>query len=395
MKRISHCLILSLLFFLPFSLSARDVDPAFGDTIDRTADDFVIASVCIADPTDWSDDILGVAGHAFIRLQCPSFNLDYCFSYEGERINDNLNKYLNGKTKMGMFAVPTDEYLQDYRDWNRTVSEYRLNLPADSKQRLWEIMDNHLTGGIVLRQDLNKYGCAITVVRYVKKALAGTPIVYAPDEQLANLTRREIGYRSMRNHPWIRLAYMLFTDNSYDRNCPLDEKLIVPADLPQVWQRATVEGRQLAAYSGDIVQGATLADNKPWFTPMLVAILMLVITIALSFTRFSKYWEYFLLAIQTLGGLYLIYLWLVMSEYGSSMYLLMILINPLPAILWKWRKYYSLVYAALLLIGTITLACLPHMLVDPAMLVLALSYVVMYCKTGGISKLLPKKKIGQ
>ena len=182
--------ILSLLL-LAASLSAqeqemtvaeRNAAQGFNDTIDRLAPDFVTVSLCVADPTDWRDDALGTAGHAFLRLQCPTFDLDYCFSYEGESVNDNLYRYLNGQTKMGMFAVRTKEYLEDYRRWNRAVHEYRLALPPEAEQRLWEIMDNHITNGITLRQDLNKYGCAITVVKYVKKALEGTPIVYAHNE---------------------------------------------------------------------------------------------------------------------------------------------------------------------------------------------------------------------
>ncbi len=345
---------------------------------DRSAEDFVLVSLCIADPTDWRDDALGTSGHAFLRLQCPYYSLDYCFSYEGERVNDNLHRYITGNTKMGMFAVPTEEYLEDYNKWNRSIHEYLLNLPPKAEVRLWEIMDNHLTAGITLRQDLNKYGCAITVVKYIKQALASTPIVYAPSE-LDNLTRREIGYRSLEKHPWIRLTSMIFTDNRYDRLCPIDEKLIVPADLAEVWCNASVDGRHLATYNGDIVSGAPIDNCKPWFTPMLLVVLLLIITIAFAFTRY-KWWDITMVVVQALVGLVLIYLWIVMKEFGSAAYIVMALMNPLPLLLWKWRKYWGLPYAALLLIGVIILALLPHMLVDPAILVLALSYIVIFGK---------------
>ena len=191
MKRVYTILLLLVAFSLvamaqekQLSVAERNAAQGFNDTIDRLAPDFVLVSLCVADPTDYKDDALGTSGHAFLRMQCPTFGLDYCFSYEGESVNDNLYRYLSGQTKMGMFAVRTDEYLEDYRCWNRSVHEYRLALPPEAEQRLWEIMDNHLTNGIVLRQDLNKYGCAITVVRYLKKALEDTQIVYAYDEQM-------------------------------------------------------------------------------------------------------------------------------------------------------------------------------------------------------------------
>jgi len=373
-------LVAILLIFTSLSVTFADaVDPLFGDTIDRNAEDFVLVSLCVADPTDWRDDVLGVSGHAFLRLQCPTFNLDFCFSYEGENVNDNMFRYLSGDTKMGMFAVPTEEYLQDYNRWNRSVHEYRLNLPPQVEQRLWEIMDNHLTGKILLRQDLNKYGCAITVVKYVKKALNGKPIAYAPDPELERMTRREIGYRSLEAHPWMRLFSMLLTDNRYNDNCPLDEKLIVPSDLAEVWQKATLDDKPFAVYLGDVVEGAELTNNKTWLTPMLVALIILLLTICFALTRY-QFWDWTLLALQTFGGILLIAFLIVSVVSGSSIYILLVLLNPLPAILWYWRKYWGIVYSAVLLLGTIVLACQPHMLIDPAMLVLALAYVILYAK---------------
>lgn len=383
-------LSLSSIWGQQMSVAERNAAQGFNDTIDRLAPDFVKVSLCIADPTDYREDALGTSGHAFLRLQCPTFGLDYCFSYEGENVNDNLFRYLSGQTKMGMFAFHTDEYLEDYRQWNRSVHEYALALPPEAEQRLWEIMDNHLTNGIVLRHDLNKYGCAITVVRYVKQALMDIPINYAPDSELESMSRREIGYRSLANYPWLRLTSMIFTDNKADANIPLDEKLIIPADLAEVWQHASVQNQQFATYVGDLVEGVPLDEAKPWFSPMLAAIFIVLITICFAFTKYS-YWDWVLLVGQAIYGLVLIFLWIVMREFGSAAYILMVLFNPLPLILWRWRKHWVLPYAILLIIGIVVLACLPHMLVDPAFLVIAIAYVIMFAKDSIKSFIISRK----
>ena len=277
----------ALVYGHEMSVAERNAAQGFNDTIDRLAPDFVTVSLCIADPTDWRDDVLGMAGHAFLRLQCPTFGLDYCFSYEGENVNDNLYRYLSGQTKMGMFAVPTNEYMEDYRKWNRSVHEYFLTMPPEAELRLWEIMDNHTTNKISLRHDLKKYGCAITVVRYVKQALADVPIVYATDEELEYMTPREIGYRSLENEPWLRLVYLIAVDDS-SRDLPLDEKLVIPADLARVWQHATVQDQPFAVYTGDLVEGAPLNNNKPWFTPQVCGILLLIIAIGVVWAVIRK-----------------------------------------------------------------------------------------------------------
>ena len=383
MKRLNIVLLIlassAAIWAQEMTVAERNAAQGFNDTIDRLAPDFVTVSLCVADPTDFKDDALGMAGHAFLRLQCPIFGLDHCFSYEGERVNDNMYRYLSGQTKMGMFRAQTNDYLEDFHKWNRSVHEYRLNMPPETEQRLWEIMDNHTTNKISLRHDLNKYGCAITVVKFVKQALAETSIIYAHDEQMEQMTRREIGYRSLVNHPWLRLTSMIFTDNKADDNLPIDEKLIIPADLAEVWQHATVEGKPFATYVGDMVEGAPLDNSKPWFTPILAAILILLITIGFAFTCYP-YWDWFLLGVQAIFGCILIFLWIIMREFGEAAYILMVLFNPLPLILWRWRNYWALPYAIVLAIGIIVLLCLPHMLVDPAFLMLGWAYVVLFSK---------------
>lgn len=385
MKRLQTIFLLLAFALMVFgqekemTVAERNAAQGFNDTIDRLDPDFVLVSLCIADPTDWHDDPLGVAGHAFLRLQCPTFGLDHCFSYEGENVNDDLFKYLRGETKMGMFRVETNDYLEDYRKWNRSVHEYRLNMPPEAEQRLWEIMDNHTTNKISLTQDLNKYGCAITAVKYVKRALRGVPIVYAPNAELEYMTPREIGYRSLTNHPWMRLIYLVFADNASGSDIPLDEKLIIPANLAAVWQQATVNGQPFAVYIGDIVEGAPLDNSKPWFTPIMLAILILLITIGMAFTRYP-YWDWFLLGMQAIIGILLIVLWCIMPHFGGPAFILIALFNPLPAMGWYWHRYWALPYAGFLFVGIVILTFWPHMVIDPFFLVLALSYVVIGAK---------------
>lgn len=237
-----HHIILSLLCALcSLSLHAREIDPLFGDTIDRTAEDFVIASVCVVDPTDIRDDLLGIWGHAWIRLQCPIFNLDVCFSYESESANDNFARFLKGDLKMGLFACQTFEYIKDYQTWNRAVHEYHLNLPPDAEQRLWEIMDNHVTNDITLEHDLARYGCANTVVHYVEMAL--------------------------------RPQYHI----RYPKNVPFDKDRCSPRQLAEVWCQSTINNEPLLTYIGDLTEAPTPSWFAIWGLPIAIALFVLIV----------------------------------------------------------------------------------------------------------------------
>lgn len=360
------------------SVAERNAQMGFNDTIDRLAEDFVSVSLMVADPTDWRDDVLGVQGHAFLRLQCPVFDLDYCFSYESESVNTQLSKYAKGQLKMGMFAIPTDEYLEDYRNWNRAVHEYRLNLPPEVETRLWEIMDNKLSKGLSMKLDLSRRGCAISAVHFIKAALQDIPIVYPQGTRYETLSRREILYQDLEAHPWLRLISGIMVPNAYDKDCPIDEKLIVPADLAEIWMQSTVNGTVFAEYVGDIVQSSYVEENEPPFiTPQKLAWAILLITILLIALGL-KWWSWVLLGIQFLLGILLLYAALFTQQFVGAAWFMMVLFNPLPLLLWKWRKYWQLPYAVVLLIEAVVLICWPHMLVEPSYLILILSYIVLF-----------------
>ena len=383
-KKIALCLLFAAYAVMAIGQESREISVAernaqmgFNDTIDRLADDFVLVSLMVADPTDWRDDMLGTQGHAFLRLQCPIFNLDYCFSYESENVNTQLSKYAKGKLKMGMFAFPTNEYLEDYRKWNRAVHEYRLNLPPEVDIRLWEIMDNKLSRGLSLKLDLSRRGCAISAVHFIKAALRDIPIVYPEGTRYETLSQREIMYQDLDMHPWWRLALGVVVSDANDKDTSIDEKLIVPADLAEIWQQSTVNGLVFAEYIGDIMLSNYLEPEPPFFTPQKLAWAILLITLLLIALRL-KWWKWVLMGVQCLVGVVLLYLALCTQLFSSAGWLMLVLFNPLPLLLWKWRRYWQLPYAIILLIEALVLICWPHMLVDPAYIVLLLSYIVLF-----------------
>jgi hypothetical protein len=259
------------------SVAERNAQQGFNDTIDRLAPDFVKVSLCIADPTDQTQDYLGITGHAFLRLQCPTFGLDYCFSYESEKIKGQLWDYLTGKLKMGMFAVPTNEYLEDYRVWKRAVHEYHLNLPPEAEQRLWEQMDNHMMSERDIQMNLVKFGCTNTILRYVEKALSPTQIKYNWPEKYLTKSAMEIAEEHVGNYPWTFLGLRLTAGREYAQMVSPKQKVLFPTDLLEVWSSATIDGEPMLEYVGDLVEAEPVEVEKPWFTPQVCGILLLIL----------------------------------------------------------------------------------------------------------------------
>lgn len=281
----------SIFFLLLFCLSLwaqdtqtvaeRNAAQGFNDTIDRLAPDFVLVSLCVADPTDMTQDYLGVTGHAFLRLQCPIFGLDYCFSYESEKIKGQLFDYLTGKLRMKMLAIGTDDYIEDYCIWKRAVHEYRINMPPEAEQRLWEQMDNHMLAEKDMQMDLIKFGCTNTLLRYVERALLPDTITYQWPEKFYTQSAMEIAEDHLYDYPWTTLGLRLTTSDELKRLRTPKQKVIFPTDLLEVWSLATINGEPMLTYIGDLVKADFVVAKRPWFTPQVCAVFIGVLVMGL------------------------------------------------------------------------------------------------------------------
>ena len=137
MTRNLYILLTTLLLIVAgtFSVSAQIVDAegqyvdtVFNDNVDRTAEDFVIASILISDPIE---GMLSLAGHTAIRVQCPVFYLDYVYHYIMIHKEDSISEtraLLTGQFYVQMVADTFATYVHHSEEINRGLTEYRLYL---------------------------------------------------------------------------------------------------------------------------------------------------------------------------------------------------------------------------------------------------------------------------
>lgn len=381
--------LLRKVFFVLFSLAMplhllaqqeQVVDTLSYDSIDRSDENFITASICFADPTDWRDDFLGVLGHAFIRLQCPTFGYDYSFSYESENAKTEMARFLKGKLRMGMFREQCPEYIKTFKTWNCAIHEYKLNLSPEAEQKLWEILDNQVDEGEDLQFDLVRRGCTQTLVRFVETALGTTRIEYPEWADEYKYTRRQIINQRLEPYPWIRfLLSDLLIDEDFNSDVSNEEKILYPAQLAEAWQKATVDGKPLLQYKGDLVKAPAPLVENTLITPIAVAVLLLIIAIVSTFTK-KQYVDYALLGMQCVVGVLLCWFVFMSNLPGSRGANLLPFYNPLLLLMWRWRKYWRVLYAIMLLTWECYLIFSPSMYVEPAHLVFGVAMIVILLK---------------
>lgn len=376
------------------TIAERNAAQGFNDTIDRAADDFVEAYLVVADP---GGILYASFGHAMLHLKCPAFNLDYFCTYESESIQDNWGRFLRGDLKMGMFSASPKLILDEYRNEGRGVREYKLNLSPTQKQELWRVVDQMIALGADRPYDYFHYGCAISIVDIVNQAIKPQKIQYNAWPDYFTGTLREIGYRSVTKSSflWNRFALMTLAGSDIDGSLPQERKLIIPEDLVAVWQKATIDGKPLLEPSPRVLVESRNEQASTWFTPLMMAILLLVLALislssvwtkSINLRLCSKVIDCLLLAIQTLMGMVVCYTVFLSPLPCTRWNWLIIPFNILPAILWHWRRYWALPYVIILIIWIIVMVVYPHIVVEWTHILLTLAFSMILVKQAYINE---------
>lgn len=386
------------------SVAERNALQGFNDTIDRLAEDFITVSLVVCDPGKM---LFSSFGHSALRLQCPVFGRDDVYTYESEPISDNLGRFLNGDLKMGMFVISHDIIFFPYREDGRGVREYKLNLNPEQELNLWRIMDMLAAKAADQPYDYYHHGCALSIVHVVKQALKEQTIQYGEWPEKYNGSLRELGYECVTkaNRLWNRFALMTLAGSDIDnRDIAKEKKLIVPADLAEVWQQAMINGLPLLDSEPHILVPSTEAKKTSWCTPLLTSIVFLLMALFSLATLWmpnkgcrivGNVIDYGVLSIATLIGAVVTYTVLFSTLPCTRWNWLIIPFNILPAIGWYWRKYWALPWAIVLTIWcfvmTVEWIC-GHILVEWAHIVFTLAFCVVLVKQSALLSFLCSKR---
>ena len=362
----NFCLTL-LLALLPLGLFAQ-VDTA---AIMHPAEDFVTASVCIASP---GNETYSSLGHACLRLQCPSAELDYVYSYEAEKATDDLLRFFAGKLKMLVMAVPTKMYVAQYVQEGRGVKEYKLNLPVRIKQRLWQQMDKRLSYSPVPHDYVNN-GCAISVLRWLEDAIGKDSIEYAPWPERYKGSRGDLTFDSITNE-WSRFSLSTFIGGDIHKlDIEKTRKVVLPADLVEVLQGTKAFGQPIMTGECETLLEARRSPQHSTITPLMVAAFLLFLSL-LNLRLHNLWLRWAVLLPCLLIGTFVSCLVLFSALPCTEWSVLVVPFSPLPFLFWKWRKWWALPFALVCVAWIVGILLYPHRLVDSAHLVLAAAMAV-------------------
>ena len=387
-----------LVAMLLFAMGGKS-QPAARDTFTVLPDssNFVTASLLVSEPLT---ALYSVFGHATLRMECPSFGLDFVFTFESETDVGTFMTGVAGKAKARYVAVPTERYIADAQQMGRELMQYKLNLTHHEKQALWKMLDEEMMAGAYRNFNLLYTNCLTTSILCVQRCLIGEHFEWGSKRY--PMTQCDGGFLrySVRHSPWAEFLFITYIGTAYNDYSIQESKLSPETIVPMLREARIVsddtgETRFVVTDPGVmLVKGG---NQKPTpVTPTMVFGLLLAVTLLVTWAewkkgcrRMAKIYDTLLFAAQTLTGLSMLYVTLFSELFASAWNWYFISFFPLPLLFWLlarkpkvaaccWLAYSIMLALFILATPFIGSLDVPHQLITGSLLVRSLSYFFGY-----------------
>lgn len=340
MARFASYIWLMIGLLLPVTAWGGQQSASAVDTAAMMKDDYIRASLLSITP---DAEVYSIFGHCALRLQCPSQQMDYCFTFETSTDTEGIVNFFRGNSLGGFAPAPTPDYLEYYRQQGRGITEYVLNMTPEEKLELWRIVDDEIAKGFTHDYGYMHNQCTSMIVSVVNRALA-TCIKYSNLPAELDGSFRDLMVSASENYPWSRFFWQTIMGPEGDETEPLAHKLI-PQLLPVAWEKATVgsENRRLIKDPGTkiVQEKVNTGASNCWLSPLTVFTLLLLFVLLVSYFEWTKGWrklprtvDAVLLVCHTIVSLFLTWLVLFSTQEGTSWNWYLVVFNPLPLLLW-------------------------------------------------------------
>lgn len=348
----------------------------------------VFASLIIAEP---SNDIYGCLGHCAIRMQCPSHDMDYCFTYSFSNTLANKFRFFNGTGEGSFVPMYTHEFLEEYRENHRGVMEYRLNLTLEEKRLLWQNLDENAHSSFRWRYDYLKTNCSAMCAYIIEQSLIGERIAYGKLDPVLLGDNRTFVKNIFSETPWFQFFWLTILGAEGEDDGEVYTRL-APSIITDVWGDASLvndsTGEIRSIFDGAPIQ---ISDEHTElvpaavtpFTAFLALLVVALVITALHLKGVAKKvvlcFDVALLALQTIVGIVSLYfntLSQLQGVHGSWHVLVM---NPLPllvVLLFRKKPEYMrkgfMLYSALIVVYLCAAPFSPQILLPHVFIALAL-----------------------
>ena len=392
MRRLMWALLMWCCLAMPCHSETVPADSVSVDSVSPDSDEFVTASLLISAPLKV---LYSVFGHATLRMECPTHDLDFIYTFESDANVGTFMTGVAGKAKAKYVAIPTDTFLRDSREMGREVRQYKLNLTPKEKQELWRLLDEELTAGAYRNFNLLYTNCLSTSIIDVQRCLVGEHFEWGTLRFPQTLKDGDFLRYAVRHSPWAEFLFITFIGTAYESFSVIEHKLM-PEMIISMLREARIindetgESRFVVTDPGIVLVEDGGKDKGVPISPIMafgsLLALALVITAAERWAgckKIARIFDILIFMAQAVVGASMLYITFFSELFASNWNLYFIIFLPLPLLIWwclKGKKAarcwlaYSIILvifiAATPLLGVLDF---PHQLITATLLVRSLS----------------------
>ncbi len=383
-------LVAALLLATSAAVHAKNQVPwTNGGPLLPDSSNFVTASLLVIDP---GPQTVSAMGHCAIRLECPTHNLDYCFTLENNPEYSTF-AFIMGWTPTHDIAIPTSVFINDFITEKRRVVQYELNLTNKEKQELWRAADIEFTNDGHRLFNYSYDGtdnCTSICLELIEQALIDEEIVVDKTPDILTKNNGTYFRHMSRRSPWVQFLLISLGGTGCDETWNMRNRMAPEVIIP-LFSHSHIEGKHgsrpiLKDNGNELVKGGIEIVPNP-VTPVWVFGGLLVIALIISTLQFFRVgnslvrtFDIGLFVFQFILGGLLIATSCFGSIVGTHWNWYLIPFNPLPLVIWLiWRKrkgfykvylFYTIVLALFILATPLSEQLdLPHQLITATLAV--------------------------
>ena len=333
------------------------------------------------------EEVYEVFGHTAIRIIDSAAHTDMVYNYgtfNGFEKNFEL-KFMQGKLLYYLSVYPFRDFLPEYQERQRSVTEQVLNMDKDQKKAFANYLDkNAEPENREYKYDFFYDNCA-TRIRDLYPETMGKTFAFGPIlPKNSKLTFRDIINQYFYATKWERFGINILLGSRIDKVMTDKDIMFLPDYLKTGIEGATVNGNKLAA-KPEVLLPAGPAKPDGVSGPMVLTMCIAMLTIAgLSIKKLSwlgKIMSTGLLFVTGLLGCLILVMWFATNHQGCANNYNLLWALPTNIILAFWnpkgKPRYALV-AIVLIFTTIILHILriqQLIMIEFMPLLLALLYI--------------------
>ncbi len=241
------------------------------------------------------DELYSMYGHSAIRVNDPSYGIDYVFNYGTFNFNtpNFYPKFVQGKLKYQLSVSDFSDFLAAYQYYNRSVYEQNLNLTNSQKNAVFRYLQtNYLPENREYLYDFFFDNCATRIRDVFKKTLQDS-LQFDPTVAQRRQSFRQIVGIYQNPFPWADFGVDLAMGVPSDRLANAPEYMFIPDYLEEGFAKARVRdksGIHPFAQPVNVIFSATppAPVSSPGLTPNILFWTLLVLGALFTFYQFRQ-----------------------------------------------------------------------------------------------------------